>query len=184
MSGWTLLIIALLFLVTLRAVAGKYLPRPRKPFGMSVLLIVILLGGGFLTIYSSENLADAWQRKDWPIVKGRVMRAEADTSGTIRPLVIYAYEVNGQVYTDSTDLQAPGFGNRSKQYELAQETVRLYPVGKEIAVHYDPGNTSNSALITSPSWRIYGQLGLGMILFAGALFFLILPGAKVGIRQV
>ena len=183
MSGWTLLIIALLCVVTFRAVAGKYLPRSRKPIGIFLILILILLGGVFLTIHSSENLSKALERKAWPTANGRVIIAEAVVSGTIRPIVIYSYAVNGLAYIDSTDLQAPGFGNRSKQYEVAEEIARLYPTGKEIEVHYDPSDTSNSVLITSPSWRIFGQLGLGMVLFAGALFFLILPGQKIGIKQ-
>lgn len=134
-----------------------------------------------MTIKSGSNLSDAWQRKEWPIAPGRIIKAVADTSGTIRPMVFYTYEISGRVYIDSTDLQAPGFGNRAKQYEVAEELVRLYPVGKEIAVHYNLIELPNSVLITDPSWRIYAQLGLGVILFAGALFFLILPRRKNGI---
>ena len=182
MSGWTLLIIALLGVVTLRVVGGKYLPRPQKPIWIILTLILILLGGVFLTIRSSENLSDALRRKDWPVATGRVIKAEADTSGAIRPIVTYAYVVGGRAHVDSSDLQAPGFGNKTKQYELAEELIRLYPVGKEIDVHYDPVNETHSVLIVSPSWRIFGQLGLGMVLFAGALFFLLLPRQKIGIK--
>ena len=131
MSGWTLLIIALISVVTLRAVAGKYLPCPHKPIWMTLVLILILLGSVFLTLNSSKNLSESLERKTWPTALGRVIKAEADTSGAIRPLVIYAYEVNGRAYVDSTDLQAPGFGNSRKQYELAEESIRLYPIGKE-----------------------------------------------------
>lgn len=181
MMGWILLFVAFLFVVTLRAVAGKFLPHPRIPIWMRLVLFSILISGALLTIHSISNLSDAWQRKEWPITPGRIIKAVADTSGTIRPMVFYTYEISGRAYIDSTDLQAPGFGNRAKQYEVAEELVRLYPVGKEIAVHYDPDESSNSVLITNPSWRIYGQLGLGVILFAGALFFLILPRPKNGI---
>ncbi len=137
-----------------------------------------------MTVHSSENLASALNRKNWSIAKGRVIKAEAVTSGVIHPMVTYAYEVNGRAYVDSTDLQAPGFGSKSKQYEVAQELVRSYSVGQEITVYYDPSNQTNSVLITSPSWRLYGQMALGMVLFIGALFFLILPQSKIGIRQV
>ena len=183
MSGWTLLIIALLCVVTLRAVAGKYLPRPQKPIWIILVLILILLCGVFLTLYSSKNLSNALQRKAWPTAQGRVIKAEADTSGTVRPMVTYAYAVGGRAYVDSSDLQAPGFGNKSKQYELAEELLRQYPVGKEIVVHYDPADETHSALIISPPWRIFGQLGLGMVMFAVALFFLILPGQKIRLKQ-
>jgi hypothetical protein len=183
MSGWTLLIIAFLGVVTLRAIAGKYLPRSHKPTWMILILILVLLAGAFLTLNCAEDLSYALQRKDWPTAKGRVIRAETDTTGTIRPIVTYAYEVGGRAYFDSTDLQAPGFGNQTKQYELAKELIRFYPVGREIEVHYDPADESHSVLITSPSWRIFGQLGLGMILFAASLFFLILPQQKTGIMR-
>ncbi len=174
MFGWTLLIIVSLFLVTLCAVAGKYLPRPQKPYWSILLLIIILISGGFLTIHSSKNLAIALQRKNWPTVMGRVVIAEATSGGIIKPMVIYSYATDGRAYIDTSDLQVPGFGNRSKQHDVAQKLAAEYPIGRELLVHYDPEDFANSVLIVTPRWNIYVQIGLGLVLFTNKLFFLIL----------
>jgi hypothetical protein len=58
---------------------------------------------------------------------------------------------------------------------VAQKLAAEYPIGKEIQVHYDPDDFANSVLIVTPRWNIYGQLGLGMVLFTVSLFFLVLP---------
>lgn len=177
------MIVAFLFIVTLRAIAAKVLPRSQKPVWVTVLLFILLICGGFLTIHSTQSLSKAIHRKDWPVAPGKVIKAEAVVGGVIKPMVIYAYVANGSAYVDSTDLQVPGFGNRSKQYDVAKKLALEYPIGREIQVHYDPNDFTNSVLIVTPAWNIYGQTGLGMVLFTASLFFLALPRPKVLVRQ-
>jgi hypothetical protein len=98
-------------------------------------------------------------------------------------MVIYAYEVDSRAYIDTTDLQVPGFGNKNKQYEVTHAMVMEFPTGKEILVHYDPNDISNSVIVTTPRWNVYGQIGLGIVLFAGSLFFLILPRPGISVRE-
>jgi len=175
MLGWTLLIIAFLFVLTLRAIAGNKLPRPNVPVWMPIVLIIVLLLGGYLTVDSSWKLKNALSRKDWPVAKGRVIKSEPIVQGIIRPMVIYAFEVNGRAYVDTSDLQVPGFGNKNKQYEVAHTLVEEYPTGKEVLVHYDSTDFSNSVLIVTPPWNVFGKVSLGVILFSVGLFFLVLP---------
>jgi len=177
--GWTLLIVAALTITTLRAVAGRFLPRPAMATWVRVLLVVLVLCGGFLTIYSFGKLSKAWHRKDWLTASGKVIKSETLLGGTIRPRVIYAFEAGGQAWVDTTDLQVPAFGNKGKQYEVAIDLVKEYPVGKVVQVHYDPNDMANSVLLVNPTWDIYGKIGLGMVLFIGALFFLILPKPRL-----
>jgi hypothetical protein len=183
MYGWTVLIIVFLGIVTLRAIAAKALPRPQKPKWLNILLIVLLAAGGYLLVNSSERLTQALARKSWPSAMGRVIKSEAETGKIIRPMVIYAYEVDSRAYIDTTDLQVPGFGNKNKQYEVTHAMVTEFPTGKEILVHYDPKDISNSVIVTTPRWNVYGQIGLGIVLFAGSLFFLILPSPGITVRE-
>lgn len=160
------------------------MPRPKRPIWLLIILAVLFLGGGALTIIASGNLANANSRKDWPVAPGRVIKSEPVVGGIIKPMVIYAYQVNQNAYVDTTDLQIPGFGNKSKQFEVAHESLLEYPVGKEVQVHYDPSDFTNSVLIVSPRWNIYGQIGLGVVIFAVSLFFLILPRRSVEVREI
>lgn len=184
MFGWTLLIIALLFVLTLRGILSKSLPRPNRPTWSMIVLAVLFLAGGVLTIVASKNLAKDSSRKNWPVANGRVVKSEAVVSGLIRPMVIYAYQVDQSAYVDTTDLQVPGFGNKAKQFEVAHTMVLEYPVGKEVQVHYNPDDITNSVLIVTPRWNTYGQIGLGLVIFTVSFFFLILPRPAIAIREV
>ena len=184
MSGWIILVVSLLCVLTLRAMAAKYLPRPQKPYWINLILIVLFVAGGLLTLNSMVNLGRAIHRKDWPVAKGRVMKSEAILVGVIRPMIIYTYEADGRTYVDTTDLQIPGFGNKSKQLEVAQALVQEFPSGREIQVHYDPADYSNSVILTTPPWHIYGKIGLGVTLFTVALFFLVLPRPGTKVRSI
>ncbi|HEX2897779.1 MAG TPA: DUF3592 domain-containing protein [candidate division Zixibacteria bacterium] len=159
------------------------MPRPNRPLWLIIVLAVLFLGGAFLTVTASKNLVKANSRKDWPVASGRVVKSESAVSGIIRPMVIYAFQVDKSAYVDTTDLQVPGFGNKSKQFEVAHELLLEYPVGKEVLVHYDPGDFTNSVLIVTPRWNTYGQIGLGVVIFTVSLFFLILPRPLLGVRE-
>ncbi|MGH8016040.1 MAG: DUF3592 domain-containing protein, partial [Candidatus Zixiibacteriota bacterium] len=135
---------AFLFVATLRAILPSQLPRPNRPLWSLILLVALLLLGGYLTVNSSGRMKTAYDRRSWPIANGRVIKSEAVTKGMIRPMVIYAFEANGRAYVDTTDLQVPGFGNKNKQFEVAHALVADYPTGKEVQVHYDPNELSNS----------------------------------------
>jgi len=184
MFAWTLLIVSFLFILTLRGILSKSLPRPNRPTWLMIILGVLFVGGGFLTIIASKDLAKDSSRKKWPVAKGRVVKSEAIVSGIIRPLVIYAYQVDNRAYVDTTDLQVPGFGNKSKQFEVAHTMVLEYPVGKEVQVHYNPDDITNSVLIVTPRWNTYGQIGLGLVIFTVSFFFLILPRPAIVVRQI
>lgn len=175
MLGWTILIITLLFFLTLRVLAGRFMPRPGRPLWIVILLILTILAGAFLTVNSSASLKKSNARRNWNIAEGRVINSKIEVEGIYMPMVVYAYEVNGRAYVDTTNLQVPGFGNSAKQYQVAQELVNEYPVGKVIQVHYNPDKVTESVLITRPQWNVYGKLGLGVTLFGVGLFFLLLP---------
>ena len=184
MIGWTILAVSLLLIIFLRIVAGKFMPRPDKSKWAVTVLVILLVGGGYLVVTSADQMKEAFKRRDWPTAKGRVIKSEAVVKSIIYPMVVYAYEANGRAYVDTTDMQVPGFGNRNKQFEVTHAIIADYIVGKEITVHYDPTDNTNSVIVTSPRWNIFGEIGLGVLLFAGALFFLILPRPAIVVRKL
>jgi hypothetical protein len=97
---------------------------------------------------STRSLAVAW-----PHTKGTVLSATVQVShnGTSRhesPLVLYAYQVNGQVFQGHRVRFGDEYGRIAVggTETSASNTVARYPSGASVIVYYDPSNPANSAL--------------------------------------
>lgn len=89
----------------------------------------------------------------WPHTKGTVLSATVQVShhGNSRqeaPLVLYAYQVDGQVFQGHRVRAGDEFGRvRTAGTESsASNTVARYPSGSCVVVYFDPANPANSAL--------------------------------------
>lgn len=77
----------------------------------------------------------------WAHTHGTVLSAtvQVGSGRTASPLVLYAYEVNGQEFR--------GHRVRARQGTCdASHVIQRYPAGSSVVVHYDPNDPSNSAL--------------------------------------
>jgi len=89
----------------------------------------------------------------WPHTMGTVLSATLQVShqGTARheaPLVLYAYQVNGQVFQGDRVRAGddPGRARVAGAANGASTTIARYPAGASVIVYYDPTNPANSAL--------------------------------------
>jgi len=89
----------------------------------------------------------------WPQTMGTVMSATVQVAprGSRRreaPLVLYAYQVDGQVFQGHRVRVAddPGRTRLAIADSSASNTVARYPSGTPVVVYYDPANPANSAL--------------------------------------
>ncbi|MGB8858486.1 MAG: DUF3592 domain-containing protein [Ilumatobacteraceae bacterium] len=89
----------------------------------------------------------------WPHTMGTVLSATVQVShhGTSRqesPLVLYAYQVNGQVFQGHRVRVGDELGRVrvAGTDSSASNTVARYPSGASVIVYYDPSNPANSAL--------------------------------------
>ncbi len=89
----------------------------------------------------------------WPITRGTVMSATVQVShnGGSRheaPLVLYTYQVNGQVYQGQRVRVGDEYGRTrvNGAASSAANTVARYPAGSCVEVFYDPTNPARSAL--------------------------------------
>ena len=139
----------------------------------SILIFLILfLSGSIITVYSSSQLIEANKRKTWDITNGTVLESSIVETGSIRPMVKYSYEVGDRTYAGSSGLQAPGFGNKARQYDVAMKLSRKYPKGKLISVYYNPINNSESVIIITPHWDTFTRIAAGVVLLIASLFYL------------
>jgi len=147
---------------------------PKQTFtAKSILIFLILfLSGSFIIVYSSSQLIEANKRKTWDIAVAIVLESSVVETGSMRPMVKYSYEVDNKTYTGSSNLQAPGFGNKARQYDVAMKLSRKYPIGKLISVYYNPLNNSESVIIITPHWDTYTRIAAGVVLLIASLFYL------------
>ena len=116
-------------------------------------LLVIAAVGGYVVSRTRKSSSTRSLAIGWPHTKGTVLSATVQVShhGNSRqeaPLVLYAYQVNGQVFQGHRVRVGDGFGRTrvAGTESSAANTVARYPSGAPVTVYYDPTNPSCSAL--------------------------------------
>ena len=85
----------------------------------------------------------------WPVVDGRVVKAEVESSGwQYLPRVSYAYVVAGQGY--ASDRTRPGGTPYFYSQAQAEAALAPYQPGGPIAVHYDPERPDRAVIEAKP----------------------------------
>lgn len=139
----------------------------------SILIFLILfLSGSIITIYSSSELIEAYERYKWETAVATVLESSVVETGSIRPMVKYSYEVGDKTFSGSSGLHSPGFGNKAKQYDVAMKLSRKYPIGKQITIYYNPLNNSESIIIKTPHWDTFTRISAGVVLLMLSLIYL------------
>lgn len=137
--------------------------KQATPKQAMVFSLVFAVVGILLTIFWGIPTArNAVESKNWPTTDGRITISDvsknynSDKSHIIyRAKVAYNYYVNGSLYTGST----VAFGDYdSSDPGHASGVVSRYPVGKNVAVYYNPNNPETSVLESGASWN--GFVGL------------------------
>lgn len=147
-------------------------PRwPLFPAGVFVVSGVWMMAAGWGVLHDYAGY------RAWPVVPGTVIRSEVVGERAARPNVVYEYRVDGVLYRDSSALSPPSFGGRSSRRGVAEEISSEYPDGREVTIHYQPGNPTNSLLRVYAPWSAYGKLGSGgVVLFLGIMTLIAYAG--------
>jgi len=145
----------------------------------------VALGGGLLVLvgtilaiiaFARVDQAMAWQKR--PTVRGVVTRAIVTGESSFAPEIDYSFTVDSVTYTGSSDRHVPLFGNRRRTLEVAEKEVATFEPGTPVTVYYNPRNPEENTIQPEPRWNDLAQTGLGVFLFAGGLFMLLLPRKK------
>lgn len=126
--------------------------------------------GAILTFLMINNVAGQLSQREWPIVDGEVISSKVAGQRAYHPRVIYQYNVDGIMYTDSSDLRAPGFGGKRKRLEVAERLVAQYRKGDMVEVHFNRKRPEDSYLGSSLRWGTFGRLGFGLTLYLAGFF--------------
>lgn len=115
-------------------------------------LPVLIIGGlgVFLLRRAGQSNAARQAAQAWSSTTGNVLMStiQVRRSGRSRseiPVVVYQYEVRGQMYQGQVIRAGDQYGT-IRVMGQAQATVARYPVGMSVTVYYDPANPANAAL--------------------------------------
>ena len=147
--------------------------RRSKPAAVAAALALGAVGL-ILVVHVWPRFREGMERRHWRTTEGKVVDSQVTTTPDLLPVVVYEYEVAGRRYQDTSRLQAPGFGTRRARYEVAIKSIVPYPPGASVAVWYDPDDPAHSTLVPHPEWRVFVQLGTGLLLVLIALWWLML----------
>jgi Protein of unknown function (DUF3592) len=137
-------------------------------------LLFIVVGAGFV-IWSVFGLVSAVLSRQWPSVPGTIVvsdlhRANDEGSYTYRPEVCYRYSVSGTEYVANVTRYGDGISLSTSK--PAVKTVRKYPVGKLVTVHYNPHNPSEAVLEPGVNWLIAASFAMGAVFVVAGTFAL------------
>lgn len=143
-------------------------PGRARRLQLAALAALLLIGGIVLLIIELDRLDYYQSLSDWPTTEGTIRVSEVIGERAFRPHLIYDYEINQTVYTDSSFLDMPSFGGRRSRKDAAEKKAEAYPVGSPVTIHYNPQNPAESKIKINAPWSVYGQLGLaGFLIILG-----------------
>jgi hypothetical protein len=124
---------------------------------IAALLVFGLVFGGFGLYRYNLGRASA----SWPSVKGKITYSHASphkkkTGHEYMPTVRYTYVVKGKHYTGTRITSSDEY---QKTLSGAQNVLRQYPAGGEVAVYYDSSDPARSLLEVGLRKNVYVMLG-------------------------
>lgn len=145
--------------------------------------VVVLMGAGAIAL-GVQDVRTARDSLTWPAVDGRVMQTSIQTerssrdsatagSVTYRPIVRYAYRVDGVAYEG----QQISIGEYATADQAdARRVVEQYPTGSAVRVYYRPGQPGEAVLEPGSHGVPWFFLVLGAVfLVVGLLFVVLFP---------
>lgn len=140
-----------------------------------LVLALVLVGGGLLYLTLPKLLA-SYHRQTWPSVMGQVVESRWDNKLVSKnaarpnfkftPKIEYSYTVNNTEYKSAT-VSLGSFDELDRN--LGKNKLLQYPLGRKVAVYYNPGDPGVSCLEQERPTLI-GVLGvmLGVVFFYSA----------------
>ncbi|MCA9013896.1 MAG: DUF3592 domain-containing protein [Planctomycetaceae bacterium] len=163
---------------------AKYQVRSANKTGPVLLLILgtILIIAGFLVInlVGLPLIERGKASKNWPTTKGVVLKSKVashrssnSNSSTYSPDITYRYQVEEQDYECETVWFGSDVSTSNKS--LAQDTVKKYPVKKQVDVYYDPQDPAIAVLEPGVFKLTYFFYLLGWVFLGPGIFMVGIP---------
>jgi Protein of unknown function (DUF3592) len=131
--------------------------RPLVRWARHTVFALFLFATPFVEWMMIQNLRSSLRSNSWPTAEGNVLKSEVATDlrrgqPVYSAEVEYDYSVQGKAYHGAI----VRVGNMTTKSRMdAEGIVAQFPVGKPVAVHYDPADPSACCLIPGTHWTHY-----------------------------
>src|SRR5688500_738337 len=118
---------------------------------ISLLCTVVPIVGVFWLLISGADQSRAKHQASlaWHMTTGKIIKSRVEVTGgesaSVSPRIVYEYDVYGRTY-QGQQIRAGGLWITGGPARSAYDIVDIYPVGKDVAVYYDPNNPEDAAL--------------------------------------
>ena len=147
-------------------------------FSLGAVFVIV----GFLMTYllGLPLIEQAKASTNWPTTKGVVLKSKVKThrsnnsnSSTYSADITYRYQVEGQDYECST----VWFGSdvSTSNRSLARNTVKKYPVDKQVVIYYDPQKPAAAVLEPGVFKTTYFYYLFGWLLMGPGILMTCIP---------
>ena len=130
--------------------------------------------GLIFMIIGAIQLFPAMRSSRWPSAAGKILTAQivpTSEGSHFLPHILYTYTVDGKEYSG----MRVSFGELTSlartEVKMAEETIRRYSPGKEVAVYFDPAAPDRCVLETGVGLSAYFPFGAGGLFFVLGLIF-------------
>ena len=132
--------------------------------GLSTFRAVAILAGFLAFLPGIRIFGRSYSMMRWPVTPGRVTASQSaeKSRGIIEVSVDYEYILAGRVRRGRMSMSTP-------RREAADSVAAVFPVGREVAVGYDPGNPDQSTLRPRIKWWSLVLTLAGAVLMAAGL---------------
>ena len=151
--------------------------------GMSVLLLLMGVGGGAMIAKAVRGVSEARESGSWPTVAGKIVRSEMEVdssrtgtrenssdSAAYTPKIEYEFAVNGATQRGSR-IAAVQDMNANREHVL--KVLNKYPLDRAVTVSYKPDDPS-VCVLEPGSWG-----GVGVVFGLGSVFTLFSLGLLI-----
>jgi hypothetical protein len=145
--------------------------------GLGFVMLGMFAAGIVLMAWGGYEIKGSRESGSWPSAQGAITssgiskRISTDSDHrkrtTYYPKVGFQYQVDGRRYTSSRI--AFGTGDTGGSAKWARKVVNQYPVGKTVAVYYNPQDPQYGVLESGITWRSIIFLLAGIAFFAGGV---------------
>jgi hypothetical protein len=133
----------------------------------NILSVMFVLLGAYLVLPSFNSIRLMQSSRDWPVIEGNVFSSELEArwpdaqpsqANEYLARVWFIYQVQDKQYFSSTLRFVQDY---SRDMQSVQQTLEKYPVGKKVAVKYQPDDPS-IAVVEKAGVPVIDCVKLGM----------------------
>jgi hypothetical protein len=136
----------------------------------NIVFPLCFVSGILVVCVESREINVSFEMRKWPTTKAKIISSQVAGVRAFHPNIRYEYQVDEVYYSDSTDMDLPGFGSKRTRLSDTERIVDENPVGTAITVHYNPDNPAISKVHVHASYSTYLIMTMSAMIYGVGCF--------------